>query len=198
MQTSTAKNACAVVVYIEGEDGVLVDVSGSMNGFEIAFSQDLGEFSVFGGAWKQRLTCKKDARATLKIVYTTATREAWKLFKDWWQNTPSDKRTIRLMVPTEEIGADAVHLVDVAQTWHAVVAGVAPVGLRLWFYARYATEGGDKTIQHAHAALHFDVKIDVPRGINQIDVVSLAVFGLVIQCRGLSFNGDSTFALDIH
>lgn len=106
MQTSTAKNACAVVVYIEGEDGVLVDVSGSMNGFEIAFSQDLGEFSVFGGAWKQRLTCKKDARATLKIVYTTATREAWKLFKDWWQNTPSDKRTIRLMVPTEEIGAD--------------------------------------------------------------------------------------------
>lgn len=106
MQTSTAANACEVSVWIDGPDGILRDVSGSMNRFEIAFSQQVAEFQVFGGEWIQRLICKKDARATLGIVYTSDSLEAWKTFKDWWANTPSDHRTVRLMVPTNEIGAD--------------------------------------------------------------------------------------------
>lgn len=108
-ETTTAKNACDIKLLVDNSSGILVDISGSANRVEAAFTQQMGEYPVFGGAWVKRLICKKDATVTVQIVYTTAANEGWKLLKDWWNNYNDQPRTIRWMAPTDEVGADDFH-----------------------------------------------------------------------------------------
>jgi hypothetical protein len=105
-ETTSAINACNVALHLDNSSGVPVDISGSANRVEPQFSQQIGEYQVFGGAWLKRLVCKKDATLNLQIVYSTAANEGWKILKDWWQNHNDEPRTVRFMVPEEEIGAD--------------------------------------------------------------------------------------------
>ena len=49
----------------------------------------------------------------------------------------------------EEIGARAVHLVDVTDTRHVVFVGLTPNGLRLGLHAAHSAEGSHGAVQHA-------------------------------------------------
>ena len=51
----------------------------------------------------------------------------------------------------EEIGADAVHLVDEADARHAVLVGLAPDRLGLRLDPGDAVEHGDRAVEHAQA-----------------------------------------------
>ena len=92
----------------------------------------------------------------------------------------------------EEVGARAVHLVDVTDTGHVVLVGLTPYGLRLGLHAAYGAEGGDRTVEHAQRTLHLDREIDVSRGVDQVDLILVI---LVMPESGRRSRGDRDTAL---
>lgn len=134
-ETTTAVNACNVAVHLADHTGVLKDISGSANRAELAFSQQIGDYQVFGGGWVKRLTCKKDATASLTIVYTTAADEGFRMLKDWWENYASEARRVRIMVPDTDVGSDDYDGNWLISSWNVPLdgtqAGPAMVALNL-------------------------------------------------------------------
>src|SRR5690606_3302038 len=72
-----------------------------------------------------------------------------------------------------EVRADAVHLVDVAHARHVVLVREAPVRLGLRLHARYAVEDDDGAVEHAQRAVDLDREVDVPRRVDDVDLVAL-------------------------
>jgi hypothetical protein len=68
------------------------------------------------------------------------------------------------LADAEEVGADAVHLVDEREARHLVLVGLAPDGLRLRLHAADRVVHHDRAVEHAHAALDLDREVDVARG----------------------------------
>ena len=93
----------------------------------------------------------------------------------------------------EEVGADAVHLVDEADTGHTVAVGLTPHGFRLGLHAGDGVEYGHGTIEHAQGAFHFDGEVDVAGGVDDVDLV----FKPETSRRGGS-DGDAAFLLLFH
>jgi hypothetical protein len=71
-----------------------------------------------------------------------------------------------------EVGAAAVHLVDVADARHAVVVGETPVGLGLRLDTGDTVKHHHGAVQHAQRAIHLDGEIDVPGGVDQVDLLA--------------------------
>ena len=92
----------------------------------------------------------------------------------------------------QEVGARAVHLVDVTETGNVVLVGLTPYGLRLGLDAAHGAERGDSAVQHAQRTLHLDREVDVSRGVDQVDLVLVA---LVVPECGRSGRGDRDAAL---
>ena len=76
-----------------------------------------------------------------------------------------------LLDHAERIGAGAVHLVDERQARHVVALHLAVDGHRLRLHATDGAEHQNGAVEHAQAALHFDGEIDVPRRIDQVDLM---------------------------
>ena len=70
-----------------------------------------------------------------------------------------------------EVGADLVHLVDEADARNVVLVGLPPDLLGLRLDAFLAVEHGDGTVEHPQAALHLDGEVDVPGGVDDVDLV---------------------------
>ena len=70
-----------------------------------------------------------------------------------------------------EVGADAVHLVDVGDARDLVLVGLAPDGLGLWLYTSNGVEQRDCTIEDAQRALDLDREVHVARRIDDVDAV---------------------------
>ena len=68
-----------------------------------------------------------------------------------------------------EVGADAVHLVDVGDARDAVLVGLAPHGLGLRLDAGDRVEQGDGAVEHAQRALHLDGEVDVAGRVDDVD-----------------------------
>ena len=93
----------------------------------------------------------------------------------------------------EEVGAGAVELVDENNARDVIAIGQAPVGLRLGLHAGHALNDEDGAVQHAQAAVHLDVEVDVARRINDIDP------GIMPFARdGGGGDGDPPLALLLH
>lgn len=106
-ETSTALNGCDLGIHLDKQDGTPVDISGSSNQVNMQFTKQLGEYQVFGSSWVRRLACKRDATMTLQVVYSTAADEALDVLRDWYFNDSDTKRTLRILVPQDEVGADS-------------------------------------------------------------------------------------------
>ncbi len=70
-----------------------------------------------------------------------------------------------------EVGPGAVHLVDEADARDPELVGLPPDRLRLRLDARHAVEHHHRAVEHAQAALDLDGEVDVPGGVDQMDVV---------------------------
>ena len=70
-----------------------------------------------------------------------------------------------------EVGADAVHLVDVGDARDGVLVGLAPDGLGLRLYTSDGVEQRDSTIEHAQRALDLDREVHVAGRIDDVDAV---------------------------
>lgn len=102
--TSTAINAKSCKIYLDDELGVLQDISGSANEVQIDLDRKLGDFNVFGDDETYRLEGKKDGSIDLTVLYTRATKEGFRLVRDWRE--AGGARTIRVDVPDSSTGAD--------------------------------------------------------------------------------------------
>ena len=97
----------------------------------------------------------------------------------------------------KEIGACAVHLVDVADTRDIVFVGLVPHGFRLRLHPTDGAEDGDSTIQNAQRAFHLNGEIDVAGGVDDINLVSLVIKMPEHRCCSRS-DGDATLLLLNH
>ncbi len=82
-----------------------------------------------------------------------------------------------------EVRADLVHLVDEADAGDVVLVGLAPDLLGLRLDTLLAVEHGNGTVEHPKAALHLDGEVDVPGGVDDVDLV-------VVPEAGGSGGGD--------
>ena len=89
-----------------------------------------------------------------------------------------------------EVGADAVHLVDVGDARDAVLVGLAPDGLGLGLDTGYRVEQRDGAVEHAQRALDLDGEVDVAGRVDDVD----AVVAPVARGRGGS-DGDAALLL---
>ncbi len=80
---------------------------------------------------------------------------------------PIRDRVVRL----EEVGAEAVHLVDEAHARHAVLVGLAPDRLGLGLDAGDAVEDRDRAVEDPQRALHLDGEVHVPRRVDDVDAM---------------------------
>ena len=92
-----------------------------------------------------------------------------------------------------EVGADLVHLVDEADPRDVVFVGLPPYLLGLRLDTLLAVEDGYGTVEHAQAALHLDGEVDVPGGVDDVDLV---VFPEAGGSRG--GDGDPPLLLLLH
>ena len=69
----------------------------------------------------------------------------------------------------EEVGADAVHLVDEAHARHVVLVGLAPDRLGLGLHAGDGVEHRDRAVEHAQRPLDLDGEVDVAGRVDDVD-----------------------------
>jgi len=112
--TTTAVNACDVVIKLDNSAGVLTDISGSSNNVKFELTNDTGSATVFGSDWKITLCCKGEVAITLEVLYTTDHLEARALLTDWWFNHKCEARTLQVFVPDASAGSD-IYTVEVIQ-----------------------------------------------------------------------------------
>ncbi len=84
---------------------------------------------------------------------------------------------------TLEVGADAVHLVDEAETRHVVLVGLAPHRLGLRLDAGDRVEHRDRAVEDAQDSLDLDGEVDVAGRVDDVDLA-------VVPLRGGGGRGD--------
>ncbi len=99
-----------------------------------------------------------------------------------------------LLVHAEEVGADPIHLVDERQPWHGIFVGLAPDGFGLRLDSADSIVDHAGAVQHPHRPFDFNRKVDVARGIDDIDPVYRVVAGHALPETGGGGRGDSDAA----
>ncbi len=92
-----------------------------------------------------------------------------------------------------EVGAQLVHLVDEADARDVVLVGLTPDRLRLRLDTLLAVEHRDRAVEDAQVALDLDGEVDVPGGVDQVDLVAFPEAG-----GGSRGNGDTPLLLLLH
>ena len=101
--------------------------------------------------------------------------------------------------------ADALGLggrqVDLVEHRHDLVPGVdrlVGVGERLRLDALGRVDQQERALAGAQRAAHLVGKIDMARGVDEVELVDLAVLRLVAQAHGLRLDRDAALALELH
>ena len=97
----------------------------------------------------------------------------------------------------EEVGARAVHLVDVADTGNVVFVSLTPYGLALGLHAAYGAECGHGSVEHTQRTLHLYGEVHVPRSVNQVDFIFIVII-VPESGGGGGGDGDASLLLLLH
>ena len=93
----------------------------------------------------------------------------------------------------QEVCANAVQFVDENNAGDLRVVGVAPVRFGLRFHAARAAKDADAAVQNLKGTIDFNGKVNVPRGVNDVETM------IVPETGGRSrLNGDSALFFLIH
>ena len=93
----------------------------------------------------------------------------------------------------EEVSTNTIHFVNKANTRNIITVCLAPYGFGLGLNTGHRFKHCDRAVQNAQRAFHFHCKVNVSRGINQIDAV---VTPKACCCRRC--NCDTTFLFLFH
>lgn len=105
-QTTSAVNACDVVVQLDDADGTLTDISGSSNQASINLSANTAETYTFSGDFAIKKSCKKAVSISLSVLYTTEDAEGSNILLDWYFNSLNTSRSIQIDVPNSNAGSE--------------------------------------------------------------------------------------------
>ncbi len=92
-----------------------------------------------------------------------------------------------------EVGARTVELVDEDDARNIVAVSKTPVGLGLRLHTGHTFNDKDCAIEHAERTVHFDVEVDVARGVDDVDAVIVPHAG-----HGCGRDGDAALTLLRH
>ena len=108
------------------------------------------------------------------------------------------QNVLQLFPGLRDIRMRQVNFVDDGDDGEILLHRQVHVGDRLRLDALRRVNDEQRAFARAQAARHFVGKIHVPRRINQVQLVSLAVFGLVTHRDRMRLDGDAAFLLEIH
>ena len=72
------------------------------------------------------------------------------------------------------------------------------IGEGLRFHALAGIHHQQGAFAGLQAARHFIAEVDVARGVDQIELVEVAVLSAIVEADGMGLDGDAAFALQIH
>jgi hypothetical protein len=91
-----------------------------------------------------------------------------------------------------------VDLVQDRHDFHAEIQRGVAVGDGLGFHALGGVDHQQRAFAGRQRTRDFIAEVDVAGGVDQVQVVDLAVARLVLQRRGLGLDGDAALALQVH
>ncbi len=97
-----------------------------------------------------------------------------------------------------DIGGGQIDLVDYGQQFQVVIQGQVEVGDRLRLDALGGIHDNHGAVARQERAPHLVRKIDVPRGVDQVQLIVLPVGSAVGKRDRIALDGDPPLALDIH
>ncbi len=98
---------------------------------------------------------------------------------------------VRLRGREVDLVEDGNHLV-------IVVERLIDVGERLRLDALGSVDDEERALAGGEAAVDFIGEVDVARGVDQVQLVKLAVLGPIVEPHRLRLDGDAALALDVH
>ena len=103
-----------------------------------------------------------------------------------------------LLANALRLGRGQIDLVDYRNNFEIMVQREISIGERLRFHALRCVHHQQRAFARLQAARNFVGKIHVAGRIDQIELIPVAVVGLVIEPDGMRFDGDAALALEIH
>ena len=91
-----------------------------------------------------------------------------------------------------------VNLVDDGDDFEVVLGGEVGVGERLRLDALRGVDDEQRPFAGRERARDLVAEIHVPGGVDEVELVTLAVAGLVVQPDGVGLDGDAALALEVH
>jgi hypothetical protein len=104
-QTTTAVNACDVVISIDNSGGTLTDISGSSNQCSMDIARNVAEVYTFSGDWAIKKSCKSSVTVAVQVLYSTTADEGRDLLEDWIFDSPTTDKTVQIDVPDSSVGS---------------------------------------------------------------------------------------------
>ena len=92
----------------------------------------------------------------------------------------------------EKVGARTVHLVHISDAGYVIFVGLTPNGLTLGLHTADCAESGNGAVEHTQRTLHLYGEVNVPRGVDQVDLEFVVVIFPERRCGG---GGDCDSAL---
>jgi hypothetical protein len=106
---------------------------------------------------------------------------------------PVAELLLELIDHAERVGAGAVAFVDEGDARHLVAAHLLVDGDGLGLHAAHGAQNQDGAVEHPQGPLHLDGEIDVPGGVDDVDLVPLP-----LAEGGGRGDGDAALALQLH
>ncbi len=98
---------------------------------------------------------------------------------------------VNFLNASQEVGAHAIHLVNVSNLWNMIFVSLTPNCLRLRLHAPYCAESRNGPVEDAERTLHLNSEVYVTRSVYQVDLIGFPV--IVPEGRGRSrSDGDAT------
>ena len=108
------------------------------------------------------------------------------------------KRVLDFRTNALGVGRGQVDLVDKRDDLEVRVHRHHGVRDRLRLNALGCVDHEHRALACSQRAAHLVGEVDVPRGVDEVELVFLAVVGLVAHAYGLAFDRDAALALDVH
>jgi len=109
----------------------------------------------------------------------------------------SAQNVLHLANNFEEVGTRTVHFINVCDTRHVIFISLTPNGFGLRFNATYCTVSSNGAVKNTQRTLYLSGKVNVSRGINQVDFISITGIFPTSGSSGGS-DSDTTFLLLLH
>ena len=105
---------------------------------------------------------------------------------------------LHLLLGAIRVGLGQVHLIEHRHHFHAQVQRGVAVSHRLGLHTLAGIHHQQGALAGGERSADLVAEVHVSGRVDQVEVVDLAVTGLVAQGRGLGLDGDAALALDVH